>query len=154
MALINSDRSLSKTNKAQVMHVLEEHGSPSKDPEWFAQTYVYDKENTGAFINHMGVVQKCSSRSGINTFCDLFTCIGQFVFSAFREESLVDLISDRYNAKLSIKAGERKSSGCLSNSPDVIVNFNDQVHMKAYFANPKNKAKLNNFVFNSMSLRA
>ena len=59
MALTNSDGSLSKTNKVQVMHVLEEHGNPSKDPELFAQVYVNDKENTGVFIDHMGVVQKC-----------------------------------------------------------------------------------------------
>ena len=36
IALTNSDSSLSKTNNMQVMYVLEEHGSPSKDPE-FAQ---------------------------------------------------------------------------------------------------------------------
>ena len=47
MALTNSYGSLSKTNKVQVMHVLEEHGSPSKDPELFPQDYVSDKENTG-----------------------------------------------------------------------------------------------------------
>ena len=53
------------------MHVLEEHGSPSKDPELFAQAYINDKENTGVFIDRMAVVQKCSSRSGINAFGDL-----------------------------------------------------------------------------------
>ena len=37
MALTNSDGSLSKSNKAQVMHVLEEYGSPSKNPELLAQ---------------------------------------------------------------------------------------------------------------------
>ena len=42
MALTNSDGSLSKTNKAQVMHVLKVHGSPSKDPELFARAYVND----------------------------------------------------------------------------------------------------------------
>ena len=62
------------------MHVLEEHGSPSKDPELFAQAYVNDKENTEVFIDNMAVVQKCSSRSELNTFCDLLTCISQFVF--------------------------------------------------------------------------
>ena len=130
-----------------------EHGSPSKDPELFAQVYVNDKENTRVFIDHMGVAQKCSSRSGINTFGDLLTCISQFVFSAFREGSLVALISDRYNSKLSIKTGERKRCGCLSNSPEVIVNSKDQVllrNMKAYFANPKNKDNLNSFVFNEL----
>ena len=109
------------------MHVLEEHGSPSKDPELFAQAYVNDKENTVAFIDHMAVVQKCSSRSGINTFDDLLTCISQFVLSAFRKGSPVPLISDRYDSKLSIKAGERKRRGCRSNSPEVIVNSKDQV---------------------------
>ena len=122
MALINSYGSLSKTNKAQVIHVLEEHGSPPKDPELFAQAYINDKENTGVFIDHMAVVQKRSSRSEINTFGDFLTCISQFVFSAFLEESLVALISDRYESKLSIKARERKRRGCLSNSPEVILN--------------------------------
>ena len=113
MALTNSDGSISKTNKAQVMHVLEEYGSPSKDPEMFAQAYINDKENTGVFIDHMAVVQRCSSRSGIITFGDLLTCISQFVFSAFREGSLVALISDRYDSKLSIEAEEWKQRGCL-----------------------------------------
>ena len=152
MALTNSDGSLSKTNKTQVMHVLEEQGSPSKDPELFAQAYVNDKENTGVSIDHMAVVQKCSSRSGINTFDDL-TCTCQFVFSAFCEGSLVALISDRYDSKLSIKVGERKRRGCLSNSPEVIVNSKDQVlprNINAYFANPKNKDNLNSFVFNEL----
>ena len=78
----------------------------------------------------MVVVQKCSSRSEINTF----------VFSAFREGSLVALISDRYESKLSVKAGEQKRCGCLSDSPQVIINSKDQVlprNMKAYFANKK-----------------
>ena len=153
MALTNSDGSLSKTNKAQVMHVLEEHGSPPKDPELFVQVYVNDKENTRDFIDHMAVVQKCSSRSGINTFGDLLTCISQFVFSAFREGSLVAPISDRYDSKFSIKAGERKRRGCLSNFPEVIVNSKDQVllrNMNAYFANPKNKDNLNSFVFHEL----
>ena len=95
------------------MHVLEEYGSPSKDPEMFAQAYINDKKNTGVFIDHMAVVQRCSSRSGIITIGDLLTCISQFVFSAFREGSLVALISDRYDSKLSIKAGEWKQRGCL-----------------------------------------
>ena len=66
---------------------------------------------------------------------------------------LVALISNRYDSKLSIKAGERKRHGCLSNSPEVIVNSKDQVllrNMKAYFANPKNKDDLNSFVFNEL----
>ena len=50
ITLTNSNGSLSITNKAQVMHVLEEHGSPSNDPELFAEVYVNDKENTGVFI--------------------------------------------------------------------------------------------------------
>ena len=79
MALTNSYGSLSKTNKAQVMHVLEEHGSPWKDPELFTQVYVNDKENTGVFIDHMAAVQKCSSRPGINTFGYLLTCIAQLI---------------------------------------------------------------------------
>ena len=153
MALINSDGSLSKTNKVQVSHVLEEHGSPSKDPELFVQAYVNDKENTGIFIDDMAVVQKCLSRSGINTFGDLLTCISQFVFSAFREGSFVAIISDRYDSKLSIKAGERKQHACLSNSPEVVVISKDQVlprNMKAYFGNPKNKDNLNSFVFKEL----
>ena len=130
-----------------------EHGSPSKDLELLAQVYVNAKENIGVFIDHIGVVQKCSSRSGINTFGHLLTCISQFVFSAFREGSLVALIADRSDSKLSIKAGERKQHGCLSNSPEVIVNSEDQVllrNMKAYFANPKNKDDLNSFVFSEL----
>ena len=153
MALTNSDRSLSNTNKVQVMHVLEEHGSPSKDPELFRQAYVNDKENIGIFIDDMAVVQKCLSRSGINTFGDLLTYINQFVFSAFREGSFVAFISDRYDSKLSIKAGERKRRACLSNSPEVIVISKDQVlprNMKAYFGNPKNKDNLNSFVINEL----
>ena len=55
VALTNSYGSLSKTNKAQVMHALEEHGSPSKDQELFAKAYVSDKENTGVFVDHMAV---------------------------------------------------------------------------------------------------
>ena len=98
----------------------------------------------------MGAVQKCSE---INTFGDILTCNSQFVFSAFHERSLVALISDRYDSKLSIKAGERKRRGCLSNSPEVIVNSKDQVllrNMKAYFANSKNRDNLNSFVFNEL----
>ena len=75
----------------------------------------------------MAFVQKCLSRSEINTFGDLLTCISQLVFSAFLEGSLVALISNRYESKLSIKARERKRRGCLSNSPEVIVNSKDQV---------------------------
>ena len=153
MALTDSHGSLLKTNKAQVMHVLEEHVSPSKDPELFAQAYVNDKENTGVFIDHMAIAQKCSSCSGINTLGHLLTCISQLVFSAFLEGSLAVLISNRYDSKLSIKAKERKQRGCLSNSPEVIVNSKDQVlprNMKAYFANPKNKDNLNSFVFNEL----
>ena len=75
----------------------------------------------------MAVLQKCSSHSGINTFGDLLTCISQFVFSAFHERGLVALICDRYDSKLSIKAGERKPCGCLSDSPEVIINSKDQV---------------------------
>ena len=104
-------------------------------------------------MDHMGVVQKCSSRSGINTFGDILTCINQFVFSAFREGSLVALISDRYDLELSIKAVEWKRRGCLSNSPEVIVNPKDQVllrNMMAFFANPKNKDNLHSFVFNEL----
>ena len=98
-------------------------------------------------------MQKCSSLSGINTFGDLLTCIREFVFSAFCERSLVAFISDRYDSKLSINAGERKRRGCLSSSPEVIVNSKDQVlprNIKAYFANLKNKDKLNSFVFNEL----
>ena len=103
MALTNSNGSLSKTNKAQVMHVLEEYRSPSKDPKLFDQAYVNDKGNTGVLIDYMTVVQKCSVRSWINASGDLLTCISQFVFSAFREGSLVTLISDRYDSKLPLK---------------------------------------------------
>ena len=46
------------------MHVLEEQGSPSKDPQLFAQAYVNDKENTGVFIDHMAVAHKCLSLLG------------------------------------------------------------------------------------------
>ena len=63
------------------------------------------------------------------------------------------LLSDRYDSKLSIKAREWKRRGCLSNSPEVIVNSKDQVflrNMKAYFANQKNKDDLNSFVFNEL----
>ena len=59
----------------------------------------------------MVVVQKCSSRSGINIFGEILTCISQFVFSAFREGSLVALISDRYDSKLSIKALQENGNG-------------------------------------------
>ena len=122
MALTNSNGSLSKANKAQAMHVLEEHESPLEDPELFDQAYyVNDKENTGVFIDHMAVVHKCSLRSGINIFDDLLTCIS-FLFSAFREGSRVALISDRYDSKLFIKAGARKRCRCLSISQEVIVN--------------------------------
>ena len=85
------------------MHVLEEHGSPLKDPELFAQAYINDKKNIGVFIDHTAVVQKCSSCSGINTFGDLLTCMG---FRLSIEGSFVALISDRYDSKLSMEAGE------------------------------------------------
>ena len=152
MALTNSDGSLLKTNKAQVMHVLEEQGSPSKDPELFAQAYVNDKENTRVFIDHMAVVQKYSSRSGINTFGDSLHVLVSLCFRLSLREALL-LLSDRYDSKLSIKAGERKRRGCLSNSPKVIVNSKDQVlprNMKAYFVSPNEKDNLNSFVFNEL----
>ena len=134
MALSNSDDSLSKANKAQVMYVLEDHGNPSKDPELFAQAYVNDKENTGVFIDHMAIVQKCSSRSGISTFGDVLRCMC-FRFSV--KGIFVALISDRYDLKLSIKAGEMDQVQVLPRN----------ISSKAYSANPKNKD-------NSMSLRA
>ena len=83
----------------------------------------------------------------------LHVLISQFVFSSFREGSLVALISDRYDSKLSIKAEEWKRRRCLSNTPEVIMNYKDQVlprNMKAYFANPKNKDNLNSLVFNEL----
>ena len=103
----------------------------------------------------MGVMQKCSSHSGINTFGDILASISQFMFSAFREGTLVALISDRYDLKLSIKAGGRKRRGCLSNSPEVIVNSKDQVllrNVKTYFKIRRTKIICK--VLPSMSLRA
>ena len=93
----------------------------------------------------MACVQKLSSRAGISTFGDLLAGLEKFIRLGFLEDNIVQVVSDRYDSTLSIKAGERKRRGHTANSPEVCIYSKDQVlprDMKAYLANPKNKDKL------------
>ena len=103
--------------------------------------------------DHMACVQKLSSRAGISTFGDLLAGLEKFIRLGFLEGNIVQVVSDRYDSTLSIKAGERKRRGHTANSPEVCIYSKDQVlprNMKAYLASPKNKDNLNAFVFSEL----
>ena len=73
-----------------------------------------------------------------------------FVHLAFSEGNTVHIVSDKYDALNSIKAGERRSRGNITGSPEVVVHSVKQVlprNTKTLLANPKNKDNLDNFIF-------
>ena len=77
----------------------------------------------------------------------------KFIRLGFLEGNIVQVVSDRYDSTLSIKAGKRKRRGHTANSPEVCIYSKDQVlprNMKAYLANPNNKDNLNAFVLSEL----
>ena len=55
----------------------------------------------------MAHVQKLTSRSGIQTFGDIVDEFQMSIFSAYKESD-VQIVTDRYYNKESIKTGERR----------------------------------------------
>ena len=146
-AISNSDGSLSKTNEAQTLRDLEADVQAT-DHEHLMQ--IVNKSETAVFEDHMACVQKLTSRGGMSTFGDLFNERTNFVRLAFREGNTVHIVSDKYDALNSIKAGECQRCGNIAGSPEVVVHSVKQVlsrNIKAFLANPKNKDNLNNFIF-------
>ena len=143
-AIANSDGSLSKTNKAQTLRDLEAQVQ-STDHEHLMQTV--NKSETAVFVDHMVFVQKLTSRGEISTFGDLFSEPTNFVRQAFREGNTVHIVSDKYDALNSIKAGERKGRGNIAGSPEVVHSVKQVLprNIKTFLAYPKNKDNLNDF---------
>ena len=137
---VNSDGSLSKTNKAQTLRDLESHVQATNRDHLME---LMNKSDTGVFVDHMACVKKLSSWAGINTFGDLYAGLTNFVQEAFKEGDIVHIVSDKYDAPLSIKSGERIRRGNIAGSPEIVVHSEKQVlprNMKTYLANPKTKA--------------
>ena len=109
-----------KTNKAQTLRQLEEEASASLDVDTFKEV-VTNRTQTAVFIDFMACVQKLSSRAGISTFGDLLAGLEKFIRLGFLEGNIVQVVSDRYDSTLSIKAGERKRRGHTANSPEVCI---------------------------------
>ena len=103
-----------KTNKAQTLRQLEEEASASLDVDTFKEV-VTNRTQTAVFIDHMACVQKLSSRAGISTFGDLLAGLEKFIRLGLLEGNIVQVVSDRYDSTLSIKAGERKRRGHTAN---------------------------------------
>ena len=71
---------------------------------------------------------------------------------AFREGDTVHVFSDKYDTLNSIKAGDRKRHGIVTDSPEIVVHSANQIlprdtYTRAFLANPKNRDNLNNFIF-------
>ena len=146
-AIANNDESLTKTNKAQTRHDLEANVQPL-DHNKLMQ--VIGKLSTAVFVDHMACVQKLTSSAGISTFGDLYNGLTKFVEVAFRKGDTVHVVSDKYDTRNSIKAGERKCRGNVADSPEIVVHSANQIlprNMMTFIANPKNKDHLNNFIF-------
>ena len=142
----NSDGSLSKTNKAQTFRDLEADVQ-STDHEHAHLMQIVNTSETAVFVDHMACVQKVTSRGGISTFGDLFNELTDFVHLAFKEGNTVHIVSDKYNALNSIKAGERKRRGNIVDSPEGVVKQVLPRNIKTFLANPKNKDNFNDFIF-------
>ena len=64
----------------------------------------------------------------------------KFVQVVFREGDTVHLVSDKYNTRNSIKAGERKRRGNVAYRPEIVVHSANQIlprDMSAFLPNPK-----------------
>ena len=106
--------------------------------------------STAVFVDQIACVQKLTSRAGISTFGDLYNELIKFVQVAFREGDRVHVVSDKYDTLNSIKTGEKKRSGNVTDSPEIVVHSANQIlprDMRAFLANPENKDNLNNFIF-------
>ena len=131
-----------KTAKSQLLHEFETSLKSSSNLDG-------DSKSSGSVLDFMAVVQSMNW-TGICTFGEMATKLGNTIISALNDSSFLAVVPDRYDLKTSIKGEERSRRNHGGHSQEILIKSDSQKLPRDVPHNlkkPQNKTNLIKYTF-------